>query len=116
MLGVDPRRFGSYVTKSYLMEKNEEAYANVFTVHYPDEESEAGRPLRQAPCYDRMKKLGAVFGQKFGWERPNFFATDGENKKMIGHLEDQIGLRVLRKSAKRKRKCWYIRYVCIWKM
>jgi len=24
-----------------------------------------------------MKDLGAVFGQKFGWERPNFFATDG---------------------------------------
>ncbi len=24
-----------------------------------------------------MKARGAVFGQKFGWERPNFFATDG---------------------------------------
>ena len=34
-------------------------YANVFTVHYPDEEREAGRPLRQAPCYDRLKKVGA---------------------------------------------------------
>jgi len=81
MLGVEPRRYGSYVTKSYLMEKNEEAYANVFTVHYPDEEREAGRPLRQAPCYDRLKKLGAVFGQKFGWERANFFATDGEKQE-----------------------------------
>ena len=50
MLGVEPRRYGSYATKSYLKEKNEEAYANVFTVHYPDEEREAGRPLRQAPC------------------------------------------------------------------
>ncbi len=74
MLGVDPRRFGDYATKSFLIEKNEEAYANVFTVHYPDEEREAGRPLRQAPCYDRLKKLGAVFGQKFGWERANWFA------------------------------------------
>ena len=74
MLGVDPRRFGDYATKSYLIEKNEEAYANVFTTHYPDEEREAGRPLRQAPCYDRLKDLGAVFGQKFGWERANWFA------------------------------------------
>ena len=74
MLGVDPRRFGDYATKSFLIEKNEEAYANVFTVHYPDEEREAGRPLRQAPCYDRLKDLGAVFGQKFGWERANWFA------------------------------------------
>ena len=77
MLGVDPRRFGDYATQSFLIEKNEEAYANVFTVHYPDEEREAGRPLRQAPCYDRLKNLGAVFGQKFGWERANWFAPEG---------------------------------------
>jgi dimethylglycine dehydrogenase len=77
MLGVEPRRFGSYVSKSYLAAKNEEAYSNVFTIHYPDEERPAGRPLRTAPCYERMQALGAVFGQKFGWERPNWFATGG---------------------------------------
>ena len=77
MLGVEPRRFGDYAGTAYLKAKNEEAYANVFTVHYPDEERPAGRPLRQAPCYDRMKDLGAVFGQKFGWERPNWFAPAG---------------------------------------
>ncbi|WP_029042510.1 GcvT family protein [Cucumibacter marinus] len=77
MLGVDPRRFGDYASKSFLIEKNEEAYANVFTVHYPDEERPAARPLRTTPCYDRMAALGAVFGQKFGWERPNWFAPEG---------------------------------------
>ena len=81
MLGVEPRRYGDYATKSYLKEKNEEAYRNVFVIHYPDEERSAGRPLRTAPCYERMKNLGAVFGQKFGWERPNFFATDGMEQK-----------------------------------
>ena len=77
MLGVDPRRFGAYATGAYLKAKNEEAYANVFTVHYPDEERPAGRPLRTAPCHERMQALGAVFGQKFGWERPNWFAPAG---------------------------------------
>ena len=77
MLGVEPRRFGDYATKNYLIEKNQETYAHVFIIHYPDEERPAGRPLRIAPCYGRMKKMGAVFGQKFGWERPNWFATDG---------------------------------------
>ena len=77
MLGVDPRRFGDYATKSYLRVKNEEAYANVFVIHFPDEERPAGRPLRTAPCYDRLKALGAVFGQKFGWERANWFAPEG---------------------------------------
>ncbi|HXW21129.1 MAG TPA: FAD-dependent oxidoreductase, partial [Roseiarcus sp.] len=74
MLGVDPRRFGPYADAGYLIEKNEEAYAKVFTVHYPDEERVAARPLRQTPCYSRMKDLGAVFGSVYGWERPNWFA------------------------------------------
>jgi len=77
MLGVEPRRFGDYATKDYLVEKNEETYENVFVIHYPDEEREAGRPLRTAPCYERLKNMGAVFGQKFGWERANWFATEG---------------------------------------
>ena len=77
MLGVDPRRYGDYATKSFLKVKNEEAYRNVFVIHYPDEEREDARPLRTSPCYDRMKNLGAVFGQKFGWERPNWFAPEG---------------------------------------
>ena len=77
MMGVDPRRFGDYASEGYLIEKNEEAYAKVFTVHYPDEEREAARGVRRTPCYDRMKELGAVFGNVFGWERPNWFAPQG---------------------------------------
>jgi dimethylglycine dehydrogenase len=77
MMGVDPRRFGPYASHGYLRQKNEEAYAKVFTVHYPDEERPAARPLKQSPCYDRMKALGAVFGSIYGWERPNWFAPEG---------------------------------------
>jgi dimethylglycine dehydrogenase len=74
MLGVDPRRFGPYSQTGYLIAKNEEAYAKVFTPHYPDEERVAARPLRQTPCYGRMRDLGAIFGSVYGWERPNWFA------------------------------------------
>ena len=75
MLGVDPRRFGDYATRNYLIAKNEEAYSHVFVTHFPDEERPAARPLRTAPCYGRLKRMGAVFGQKSGWERANWFAT-----------------------------------------
>ena len=77
MMGVDPRRFGPYASEGYLKLKNEEAYANVFTVHYPDEERAAARPLKTAPCYSRMEVLGAVFGTVYGWERPGWFAPSG---------------------------------------
>ena len=77
MLGVDPRRFGPYANRGYLLEKNREAYYNIFTPHYPDEERTAGRPLKRTAVYDRMKDLGAVFGSIYGWERPGWFAPKG---------------------------------------
>ncbi|MBI1383890.1 MAG: FAD-dependent oxidoreductase [Rhizobiales bacterium] len=87
MMGVDPRRFGPYATEGYLRQKNEEAYANVFTMHYPDEERAAARPLKTTPCYERMKALGAVFGSVYGWERPNWFAPAGYEVP-----KDQLGV------------------------
>lgn len=77
MMGVDPRRFGPYASRGYLRQKNEEAYSNVFTVHYPNEERPAARPLKTSPCYSRMQALGAVFGQTYGWERPQWFVPAG---------------------------------------
>ncbi|MFO1088985.1 MAG: FAD-dependent oxidoreductase [Hyphomicrobiales bacterium] len=77
MMGVDPRRFGPYASRGYLKVKNEEAYANVFTPHYPDEERAAARPLKRSPCHERMEALGAVFGSVYGYERPGWFAPQG---------------------------------------
>ena len=77
MLGVDPRRYGEYACKPYTVKKNEEAYEHVFVIHYPDEERPACRPARTSPIHDRLDALGAVWGQRFGWERPNWFAPQG---------------------------------------
>ncbi len=84
MLGVDPRRFG-VVTKSYARIKNEEAYEHVFFTHYPMEYENrpAGRPARTPPVYDRLREKGAVFGQRFGWERSNWFAPPGVERRDI---------------------------------
>lgn len=77
MMGVDPRRFGPYAGRGYLRQKTEEAYAKVFSVHYPEEERGAARGLKRSPCYDRMAAKGAVFGTVYGWERPGWFAPEG---------------------------------------
>jgi dimethylglycine dehydrogenase len=74
MLAVDPRRYGPYTSKRFVVTKNEETYRNVFTVHYPDEEREEARPLKTSPIYEKLKGMGAVFGQRYGWERANWFA------------------------------------------
>ena len=79
MWSLDPRRYGKWVNKEYAARKNEECYAHVYILHHPDEEREACRPLRTAPCYDRVKARGAQFGQVNGWERPNYYAPEGFN-------------------------------------
>jgi dimethylglycine dehydrogenase len=73
MGSLDPRRYGAWMTTEYAARKNEEAYEHVYILHHPDEERPACRPLRTAPCYDRMAARGAQFGQVNGWERPNYF-------------------------------------------
>ena len=80
MIGVDPRRFG-VVSKNFARLKNEEAYEHVFIIHYPMEERPGCRPAKAPPCYDRLDAAGAVFGQRFGWERPNWFAPAGTERK-----------------------------------
>ncbi|SER81240.1 dimethylglycine dehydrogenase [Tranquillimonas rosea] len=77
MAVLDPRRFGDWMTTEYAARKNEEAYDHVYVLHHPDEERPAARPLKTAPCYDRMAAQGAQFGCVNGWERPNYFAPQG---------------------------------------
>jgi dimethylglycine dehydrogenase len=81
MLAVDPRRFGPYTSKRFVVTKNEETYRSVFTIHYPDEERPDARPVKTSPVYDKLKRMGAVFGQRYGWERANWFAPAGVEPK-----------------------------------
>jgi 4-methylaminobutanoate oxidase (formaldehyde-forming) len=48
---------------------------------WPHEEYRSGRPLRRSPLYDRLKGQGACFGEKLGWERPNWFADLASGEK-----------------------------------
>lgn len=82
MTGVDPRRFG-VTTKNFARIKNEEAYEHVFIIHYPMEERPAARPAKTPPCYSKLDAAGAVWGQRFGWERPNWFAPKGVERKDV---------------------------------
>jgi dimethylglycine dehydrogenase len=77
MLAVDPRRFGAYTSKRYVVKKNEETYRSVFTIHFPDEERPDARPAKTSPVYDKVDAKGAVWGQRYGWERANWFAPPG---------------------------------------
>ncbi len=83
LLAADPRRFGAYAGKRYVVRKNEETYRNVFTIHFPDEERADARPAKTSPVYGRLDRMGAVWGQRYGWERANWFAPQGVERRDV---------------------------------
>ncbi|GAA4160307.1 GcvT family protein [Shinella granuli] len=75
---VDIRRFaGMHRDRQWVLDRTLEAYGKHYTIGFPHEEYESGRPRVVSPLYERLKAHGAVFGSKLGWERPNWFAPKG---------------------------------------
>ncbi|MEA2612227.1 MAG: hypothetical protein QOI52_186, partial [Chloroflexota bacterium] len=82
---MDIRRFGpAYRSQAYTLARSIENYATYYDIHYPNEERQAGRPLRMSPTYDVLADLGAAFGEKSGWERPNWFEPNADDPRFGG--------------------------------
>ena len=74
---MDIRRFGAqYRSQAHTLARTVEVYSTYYDIHYPNEERSAGRPLRLSPAYGRLVELDAAFGEKSGWERPNWFESN----------------------------------------
>jgi 4-methylaminobutanoate oxidase (formaldehyde-forming) len=89
---LDVRRFGSnYNSQDYTVARTLETYTQYYDIHYPGEERLSRRGLRLSPTYYRLRDLGCHFGEKTGWERPNWFkpyeekATHGHEPKGWAH-------------------------------
>ncbi|MBU2998589.1 FAD-dependent oxidoreductase [Roseovarius nubinhibens] len=83
---ADIRRFGApHFDTDWVRTRTIEAYAKHYTMGWPHEENRSGRPCRKSPLYDRLAAQGACFGEKLGWERPNWFAdaSQGEEPRDI---------------------------------
>ncbi len=78
VFAMDVARFGRWITPGYTLPKVIENYQNRFSVTYPNEELPAARPFRTTPMYDIFDGMGAVWGQQYGLEVPNYFAEGDE--------------------------------------
>ena len=88
----DVRRFGAVQAQGrYLEARAIEAYGAYYKIHWPAEESHAARGLRLSPLHDTLRGNGAVFGSKFGWERPNWFSVDDGKSVELASFEGQPG-------------------------
>ena len=88
---MNVRRFGKHFADlNYAAERAREIYKHYYYLHYPNDETEWGRPLRLSALYSRLQELGAVFGEKNGWERANYFEP-GQPWRQAGADQRQWG-------------------------
>ena len=79
-----------------MRDRTLELYGKHYTISWPHEEHSSARNIYKSELYDVLKSRGAVFGSKFGWERPNWFAPEGTEAKDIHSFgwpnwHDQVG-------------------------
>jgi glycine cleavage system T protein len=76
-------RFGNYYANpEYAAERTRECVKYYYRLRFPNDENEWARPHRLSPVHHRLQEKGAVFGEKFGWERVNYFEPDQPWRRM----------------------------------
>jgi 4-methylaminobutanoate oxidase (formaldehyde-forming) len=84
-------RFGrTHRDTTWSAELAREQYKYYYLLRYPFDQDEWGRPKRLSPLHSRMQDLGAVFGTKNGWERPDYFRP-GEAWRRAGADQRSFG-------------------------
>lgn len=74
---MDVRRFGAqYNSTSYTLARVIENYESYYDIRYPGDDRQAGRPLKVSSAYTWHQQQKAVFGEKSGWERVNYYASN----------------------------------------
>jgi len=77
MLEFEPRRYMSWATKKYAVDKSVDQYTRMYVTPMPNESIDVGRPMKTTPIYKKLKNMGAVYLDSYGWEKPAWFAKPG---------------------------------------
>ncbi len=67
--------------KQYLFERSKETLGLLYADHYPYRQKATARGVRRTPFHHHLKEQGAVFGELAGWERANWYASEGQERE-----------------------------------
>ena len=79
MWACDPRRYTGYTDRDYCIETGMEVYGHEYAMHFPHARWPAGKDRRLSALHSRFQDAGAQFGAYNGWERPNWYAAQGDD-------------------------------------
>ena len=79
IFNYDIKRFQKFHSKlSFIKERITESLGDLYGMHWPYKQHKTSRNIKTLPHHDLLKSFGACFGVSAGYERPMWFALDGE--------------------------------------
>ena len=79
IFSYDIKRFQKFHSKlGFIKERITETLGDLYGMHWPFKQHKTSRNQKLTPYHDEMKKAGACFGVTGGYERPMWYATNGQ--------------------------------------
>jgi len=82
IFSYDIKRFQKFHSKlGFIKERITESLGDLYGVHWPFKQHKTSRNIKKLPHHESLKSFGACFGASGGYERPMWFALDGEKSE-----------------------------------
>ncbi len=79
IFNYDIKRFQKFHSDlGFIKERITESLGDLYGMHWPYKQHKTSRNIKTLPYHDLLKGFGACFGVSAGYERPMWFALDGE--------------------------------------
>jgi glycine cleavage system aminomethyltransferase T/glycine/D-amino acid oxidase-like deaminating enzyme len=79
IFSYDIKRFQKYHSELCFIKKRiTESLGDLYGVHWPFKQHKTSRNIKTLPYHENLKNFGACFGVSGGYERPMWFALNGE--------------------------------------
>jgi len=82
LFSLDIKRFQKFhSSKKFIMERVTETLGDLYGMHWPYKQHKTSRNQKLLPYHDELKKAGACFGVSGEYERPMWYALNGEKSE-----------------------------------
>lgn len=79
IFNYDIKRFQSFHSEiGFIKKRITESLGDLYGMHWPFKQHKTSRNIKLLPHHENLKSFGACFGVSGGYERPMWFALDGE--------------------------------------
>ena len=80
----DIKRFQKFHSElGFIKKRITETLGDLYGMHWPYKQHKTSRNIKMVPHHENLKSFGACFGVSGGYERPMWFALDGEKAEYV---------------------------------